>query len=205
MANLSHITRCGLREIDQIPFGMHACHFHSSREHLVAALVPFVVAGMRGNERCLWVTAPLLPAREAVQALRAACDDVDDAIQAGALRILDSARLKGLDVVQLWLDEEERALAEGYNGLRIAGDTRFLTAGDWSTFMEYEDAVTARCNGRRIVTLCSCALAQCNDQQMSEVMHAHHCALERLDTYWQVTAVSSFLEALRAGGDLIEI
>jgi hypothetical protein len=125
--------------------------------------------------------------------LRAACDDGDDAIQAGALRILDSARLKGLDVVQLWLDEEERALAEGYNGLRIAGDTRFLTAGDWSTFMEYEHAVTARCNGRRIVTLCSCALAQCNDQQMSEVMHAHHCALERLDAYWQVFAVPKFL------------
>jgi len=120
-------------------------------------------------------------------------DDVDDAIQAGALRILDSARLKGLDVVQLWLEEEERALAEGYNGLRIAGDTRFLTAGDWSTFMEYEHAVTARCNGRRIVTLCSCALAQGNDQQMSEVMHAHHCALERLDADWQVFAVPKFL------------
>jgi hypothetical protein len=43
--------------------------------------------------------------------------------------------------------EEERALAEGYNGLRIAGDARFLTAGDWSTFMEYEHAATSRCNG----------------------------------------------------------
>jgi hypothetical protein len=40
--------------------------------------------------------------------------------------------------------EEERALAEGYNGLRIAGDARFLTAGDWSTFMEYEHAATSR-------------------------------------------------------------
>jgi DcmR-like sensory protein len=186
MANLSHITHCGLPGIEWIPFGMHACHFYSSTDQLVAALVPFAVAGLCSNERCLWVTAPLLPAREAVQALRAACDDVDDAIQAGAPRILDSARLKGLDVVQLWLDEEEeRALAEGYNGLRIAGDTRFLT------FMEDEHAVTARCNGRRIVTLCSGALAQCNDQQMSEVMHAHHCALERLDTYWQVFAVPS--------------
>jgi hypothetical protein len=135
--------------------------------------------------------------------LRAACDDADDAIQAGALRILDSARLQGLDVVQLWLDEEERALAEGYNGLRIAGDTRSLAAGDWSTFMEYEHAVTERCNGRRIITLCSCDLAHCYDHQVSEVVHAHHCALERLDASWQVFVVPSFL-ALRAGGDLIE-
>jgi hypothetical protein len=57
------------------------------------------------------------------------------------------------------------------------------------------------------ITLCSCALAQCNSQQMSEVTHAHDCALERLDerldTYWQVFAAPSCLGALRAG-DLIE-
>ena len=46
------------------PFREHACHFYSSTDQLVAALVPYAVAGLRGNERCLWVTAPLLPARE---------------------------------------------------------------------------------------------------------------------------------------------
>jgi hypothetical protein len=189
MANLPHITRCGLPGIDRVPFGMHACHFYSDRDQLVAALVPYSVAGLRGNERCLWVTAPPLSAREAVKALRTAWDGVDDAIQTGALRILDSARLKGLDVVRFWLEEEERALAEGYNGLRIAGTTNFLTPNDWSAFMEYEQAVTERFNGRRIVTLCSYALAQCSDQQMSEAMHAHHCVLERLDADWQVLAV----------------
>jgi two-component sensor histidine kinase len=101
--------------------------------------------------------------------------------------------LKGLDIVQLWLEEEERALDAGYNGLRIAGNTSFLTPGDWSTFMEYEQAVTAGFSGRRIVALCSYALAHCNDQQMSDVMHAHHCALERPDADWQMVS----------GGDLI--
>jgi signal transduction histidine kinase len=86
---------------------------------------------------------------------------------ADALRILNfdqwyasSAGLKGLGVVQLWLEEEERALAEGYNGLRITGNTRFLEPAHWSTFMQYEQAVTARFNGRRIVALCSHSLAQ---------------------------------------------
>jgi hypothetical protein len=199
MTNLSHITRCGLREIDQIPFGMHACHFHSSREHLVAALVPFVVAGLRGNERCLWVTAPPLPARGAVSALRAAWDGADDAAQAGALRVLDfghwyasQAGLKGLDVVELWIEEEKRALAEGYDGLRIAGNASFLKPGDWSTFMKYEEAATARFNGRRIVALCSYARAECNDQQMSEVMHAHHCAFEGPNPDGQTFTVAQF-------------
>jgi hypothetical protein len=33
---------------------------------------------------------------------------------------------------------------------------------------------------------------------MSEVMHAHHCALERLDAYWQVFAVPKFLGGLES-------
>ena len=93
------------------------------------------VAGPRGNDRCLWVIAAPLPAREALQALRAAWDGLDDAIQAGALRILDSARDSP------WCSDSsrrKRARAEGRNGLRIAGNTSFLTPGDWSTFMEYE-------------------------------------------------------------------
>ena len=57
MANLSHITRCGLPGIEWVPFGMHACHFYSSTDQLVAALVPYAVAGLRSNDRCLWVTA----------------------------------------------------------------------------------------------------------------------------------------------------
>jgi two-component system, LuxR family, sensor kinase FixL len=204
MANLPHITRCGLPGVDCVPFGMHACLFYSDPDQLVAALVPYVVAGLRAHERCLWVIAPPLRAREVVQALRTAWDGVDDAIQAGALRILDSAQLRGIDVVQLWLEEEERALAEGCNGLRIAGDTSFLTPGDWPAFMAYERALTARCNERRIVALCGYALAQCNDQQMSEVMHAHHCAFERPDADWRVVAVPRLLNGFEISRDLIE-
>jgi len=204
MVNIPYITRCGLPGIEHVPFGMHACHFYRNRNELVAAMVPYFIAGLRENERCLWITAPPLPADEASQALRAASDAVDEAIQAGALRILDFdqwygslGRLKGLDVIQFWLEEEERALAEGYNGLRITGNTSFLTPGDWPTFMEYEQALSARFHGRRIVTICSYARARCNDQQTSEVMHAHHCAFERPDTDWQVIAASEF--SSRAG------
>jgi PAS domain S-box-containing protein len=197
MANLSHITHCGLPGIDRIPVGMHACHFYSDREQLVRAVTPYAVAGLRENERCIWITAPPLPAREAVQALSAAWNGVDDAIHAGALRILDfdqwyasAGQLKGLNVVELWLEEEERALAEGYDGLRIAGNTSFVKPGDWSTFMEYENSVTAQFSGRRIVALCSYALDQCNGQQMSDVVDAHHCAFQRADTDWQMVAVA---------------
>lgn len=194
LAQLPHFTCCGLPGIGHIPYGMHACHFYSHHDQIVAALVPYFAAGLREKERCLWVTAPPLPAREAATLLRAAHNGVDDAIQSGALRILDfdqwygsSARLKGLEVVQFWLDEEERALAEGYNGLRITENTSFLQPGDWPTFLEYEQALTQRFTGRRIVALCSYALAHCSDQRISEVMQAHQFAFECPAGEWQAT------------------
>ncbi len=191
MATPAHITHFGLPGIDRVPFGMHTCHFYDNRDQLIAALVPYFVAGLRHNERCLWITAPPLPVREASEALRHAWNNVDDAIQAGALRILDfdqwyagATGLKGSEVVQLWVEEEERALSDGYNGLRIAGNTSFLKEGDWSTFMEYEQTVSAHFKSRRIVALCSYALSQCTDQKMSEVLHSHDSALQSADDYW---------------------
>lgn len=199
MTNMPHITRCGLPGIDLIPFGMHACHFYGDRDQLAAAVVSYSVAGLRSNERCLWITAPPLPAHDAVAALRGAWDGVDDPLEAGALRVLDAAWLKGLDLMELCLAEEERALADGYTGLRIAGNTHFLTPDDWSTFVAHERAVTARFNTRRIVTLCSYARAHCEHRQMSEVMHAHHCALEGPDADGQVSAVPQSRGAASAG------
>jgi len=172
---------------------MHACHFYDDSDQLIAAMVPYILAGLRGKERCLWVAAPPLPGREAIQALRAAWDGTDDALQDGALRILasdqwysGSAGLKEIGIVELWLKEEERALAEGYNGLRIAGNTSFLKPGDWPILMEHERAATARFNGRRIVVLCSYSRAQCDDQQAHEVAQVHHCAFERPDADWRL-------------------
>jgi hypothetical protein len=194
MTKPTNITRCGLPGIDLVPVGMHACHFYSNGEDLVATLVPYILAGLSAKERCLWITAPPLPAHQAVEALRAAWNGVDDAIRAGALRIHDfdrwyasSVGLTGIDAVELWLEEEKHALAEGYTGLRIAGHTSFVEPGDPATCMEYEQAVSARFDGRRIVALCSYPQTHCDDRQMSEVRHAHHCTFERSDANWRVT------------------
>jgi hypothetical protein len=190
-----HLTDCGLPGIRRIPYGLHACHFYPDRARLIEALVPYFVAGLRSNERCIWVTAPPLPAGEAARELRAAWSGADDALATGALRILDfdhwytdPAGLKGIAVIDLWLREEERALAEGYRGLRITGNTSFLGSGDWQPFMNYERAVNGSLQGHRIVALCSYLLEGCSASQVAEVMRAHDCTFDRPDSGWQVIA-----------------
>jgi MEDS: MEthanogen/methylotroph, DcmR Sensory domain len=195
MVELPHLTDCGLPGISRIPYGLHACHFYPDREHLVEALVPYFLAGLRNNERCLWIAAPPLPAREARRALEAAWKGTAAALDSGAIRILDfdewyanGAGLSGLGVARFWLEEEQKALAAGYNGLRITGNTSFLSSSDWATFMEYERVVSQNFYGRRIVALCSYTLEGRSAQEVAEVMHSHECTFERPDSSWQVVA-----------------
>ena len=193
VASPPQLTSCGLPGIDRVPFGTHACHFYKDKDALISALVPYFVAGLRANERCLWITASPLPANEALKVLRAAWSDTDNAIQAGKLRILEfdewyerACQSKGREMVRLWLKEEERALADGYNGLRITGNITFLTPGTWSSFMDYEQSVSAQFRSRRIIALCSYLVTQSDETQQSEVMDAHNCTLEYEDATWRV-------------------
>ncbi|HVZ28329.1 MAG TPA: MEDS domain-containing protein [Rhizomicrobium sp.] len=189
----SHVTPCGLPGVGSIPVGMHSCHFYSDRQQLIDALVPYILAGLQAKERCLIIASPPLPARDLVRELRQGWDGVEEALHAGALRVIDFDRwylgttgLKSEDLVQLWLQEEERALAEGYSGLRVSGNISFLRPEQWPAFMAYEKSVSANFSKRRIVALCSYVLEDCTGDRKDQVLSAHRCAFERRDHDWHV-------------------
>jgi hypothetical protein len=189
----SHVTPCGLPGVGPVPVGMHSCHFYSDRQQLIEALVPFTLAGLRANERCLIIAAPPLPARDLVRELLQGWDGVEEALHTGALRVIDFDRwylgtsgLKSEDLVQLWLQEEGRALADGYSGLRVSGNINFLKPEQWPAFMTYEKSVSANFSNRRIIALCSYVLEECTGDRKAQVLRAHGCAFERRDRDWQV-------------------
>jgi hypothetical protein len=193
MSAAPYITDCGLPGIKHIPYGIHMCHFYRTREELAAALVPFFSAGLRANERCIWITADPFPAEDAKAGLARAGFDVEDAIERGRLVVRDysdwyaqAGELKGKDVVDLWLREEAEALGEGYAGLRITGNVTFLRPEDWSLFMEYEALIQKAFQGRRIVTLCTYWLEQCSATEVFDVMRRHSCTLDHPDHGWQI-------------------
>lgn len=188
------LTDCGLPGIRDIPFGVHMCSFYRTREELAAALVPYFSAGLRNHERCIWITAEPLLAADAAEELRRAGLEVDAAIRSGSLVVRDfsdwyaeGGSLKGSDVVALWIAEEQRALADGYSGLRITGNVTFLSnPEDWEVFMEYEALLHGALYSRRIVTLCTYRRPDCGASEMLDVMRRHSCTLERPDEGWQM-------------------
>ena len=142
------------------------------------------------SERCLWITAAPLHAAAAQAELRQAGLDVDAASRNGSIVIRDysawhsqAEQLRGSEVVELWLEEERQALAGGYSGLRMTGNTIFLKPQDWGMFMEYETLIGQAFAGRRIVTLCSYLLGQLGAADVLDVappQHHSHAPRRRL-------------------------
>jgi hypothetical protein len=185
-AALRHFTELGIPGLSWIPYGVHFCHFYPSKDDLIRAVVPYFVAGLRNNERCIWITAHPFPAHEAREEIAKVMPEAAAAIRDGLLRILCArqwygrcAAMSADDVVGLWLKEEEAALAAGLQGLRVAGDTSFLTPETWGAFMKYEGAVANAFNGRRIIALCSYDVHQWKVEEITEAMRHHQFTLVR--------------------------
>jgi hypothetical protein len=191
MSGPMHLTDCGLPGIKAIPYGIHMCHFFRGQDDLAAALVPYFAAGLRSNERCIWITAPPLHAGDAAAALEQAGLDALALERKGALLIRDytdwyaKVDSDAADILGRWLHEEERAIADGYSGLRITGNTSFVQSGDWSAFMDYEELLNREQSSRRIVTLCSYALGQCSAVDVLDVVRRHAGTLDQPDAGWQ--------------------
>src|SRR5579875_2633903 len=156
-------TRTGLPGIGDVPWGSHFCQFYTTAEELADALVPFFKAGLENNEQCVWVAADPLPVEAARAALSAAVPDLDDRLRRGQIEILhfDEFYLSGgkldIDIVLGdWIARKERALALGYSGLRLSGNTCWIaTREQWRSFADYEAKVNACFHEHRIVAICS--------------------------------------------------
>jgi signal transduction histidine kinase len=209
MSWTADLTKYGIPGIDNVPFGIHVCHFYRARHDLVDALVPYFAAGLCNNENCVWVTP--LPTDEAAAALGKVLNGVDALLDKGQMQIFDPktwhARTEGKDedaVVQFWLDEERNALNRGYQGLRSAVDaSSFLAGDDWDTLMDYEGAVSDAIRDRRILMLCSYDAQKCQATSVLEAVRTHQHALERRDVSWEIGSLVRE-DALRTMGSRLE-
>lgn len=186
-------TASGLPGVDELAWGDHICHFYRTREDLVDSLVPFFKVGLENNESCLWVTAEPFRAHEAHAALKAAVPDLDRRVRAGQIEIIDhdqwylqsGHQTDSASIVQGWLQRSERALAAGFNGLRLTGNTHWLTTDGWRDFVDYEQQINETFRHHRIIGLCSYCMSHCGNDEVFDVVRNHDFALARRDGEWQ--------------------
>ncbi|NOK35332.1 histidine kinase [Corallococcus exercitus] len=183
----------GIPAVGDLPWGSHFCQFYGDREDLVDSLVPYFKAGLENNEHCLWVTSEPFGATDARTMLRNAVPDLDQRMTRGQIEIIDhhdwymkSGGKSADEVLQGWVDRHGRALAQGYAGLRLTGNTYWLERQDWSDFVEYEARVTDTFKSHNIIGLCSYCLSRCGPRDVLDVVRNHQFALIRQAGEWEL-------------------
>ena len=172
--------------VGDVPWGSHLCQFYRSKADLVETLVPYFVAGLQQNERCIWIASEPLGAADCFRELEARVPDLAERARRGQIEIMDYAdwytrgeAMDGASTLRRWLDAEAEARQSGYAGLRLTGNTFALDQKDWAAFTDYEASVQATFHNRRIIALCSYCRDRCSADEIIDVIRNHDCALVR--------------------------
>ena len=199
------LRNSGIDIIGDVPWGTHFCQFYQTREDLMDILVPYFKAGLENNEFCMWVTSKPLGVEEAKEALRRAIPDIDVYLEKGQLEIspynqwyvkdgvFDSDR-----VLNGWVEKLNQALANGYDGLRLTGNTFWLEKEDWNDFVDYEEEVDRVIGNYQMIAVCTYCLDRCSATEIIDVVVNHQFALIKKEGKWEQIESSRHKQAEEA-------
>jgi signal transduction histidine kinase/ActR/RegA family two-component response regulator len=174
----------GIPGLDGLPWGAHFFHFYRSGDDLGKTLIPFFQAGLEANEQCFWVPSEHLPAARVRQLLSSTLPDCREREARGQLEVLEADWYQGRcsagtdGMVRACLEREERALASGYAGVRLAGNA--LGAGGGNSAREraeHEARVQAAFQGHKLLAFGSFALTDSSSIDLLEVLQRQGFAL----------------------------
>ncbi len=185
------LRKFGIALIGDVPWGTHLCQFYDSKQDLIDILVPYFAEGLNSNEFCMWVTSPPLEVDEAQKALAKAIPNIDEYLREGQLEIvsysdwyLQGGKFDCNRVLQGWVDKEKNALKNGFEGLRLTGNTFWIERSLWQSFVDYEEAVNSVIGEHKMLALCTYCLTNCSGTDVLDVVRNHIGTLVKQGNKW---------------------
>jgi len=185
-----------------VAWGAHFCFFYETREDLVDTLISYCKSGLESGEYCMWIVAEPLTVDEAKGALKAAVPDLDRHLADSRLELasardwfLQGGSFDGKRLTRSWYEKLASVSARGYAGMRVTGDTTWLTNKDWRHFCDYEDGLNEVIGNQRLAVLCTYPLAGCGAPQILDVVKTHQFVLARRHGNWEVVETAALKRA----------
>jgi C4-dicarboxylate-specific signal transduction histidine kinase len=199
----TEIRKTGIDVVgDMVAWGAHFCLFYETKDDLLDTLISYCKSGLESDEYCLWIVAEPLTIDEATNALKNAMPDLDRYLADSRLEIvpagdwfLPGGRFDGERVTGAWHEKLAHVSARGYAGIRVTGDTTWLTRKDWTHFCDYEDGLNEVIGNQRLAVLCTYPLAGCGAPQILDVVRTHQFVLARRHGSWDVVETAALKRA----------
>jgi DNA-binding CsgD family transcriptional regulator len=187
------IRKSGVGVLGDLPWGEHFCMFYETKEDLLDAVVPYFEAGFDGHEFCVWAVSEPLTEEEAGTALRRAVPGIDGSLADRGIEIipahewyLNGDHVDAKRIADGWHEKLSRALAAGYEGLRVSGNAFWLGTEYWQDFYDYEEEIHESLAGQPIIALCTYPLVGSRPSDILDVARVHQYTLARRKGVWEV-------------------
>ncbi|MDH5201950.1 MAG: PAS domain S-box protein [Nitrospirota bacterium] len=188
-----NLRKTGIDIIGNVIWGTHFCQFYQTKKDLIDILVPYFKAGLKNNEFCMWVTSKPLSEKEAREAMKKAMPGFDHYVNKGQIEIIPHTKwylkkgtFDGQRVLDGWVYKLNQALAKGYDGLRLTGNTFWLKKKNWKTFTDYEEKVNNVIGKYRMIAICTYSLNKCGASEVMDVISYHQFALIKRGKKWDI-------------------
>jgi PAS domain S-box-containing protein len=199
------LRNSGIDVIGGVPWGTHFCQFYHTKQDLIDILVPYFKAGLEDNEFCMWVTSKPLMVAEAEEAMKKAVNYFDEYLHRGQIEIIPYNEWYLLGgtfdddrVLNGWVSKLEQALARGYSGLRLTGNTFWLERNHWQAFTEYEAKVNDVIGKYRMMAVCTYNIDKCDGTAVIDVVRNHQFALIKQEGKWDIIESDIYKQAKQA-------
>src|SRR5438132_6219954 len=196
------LRQTGIEPVGEMPWGTHFCHFYETKDDLLETLLPFFKAGLEANEFCAWVVSEPLNEAEVWQALGRAVPDFDRYVSSHSIEVLNArdVYLAGGEIdlhriIGNWNAKLERALARGYEGMRVTGNTAWLEQKQWRDFMEYEAELNRGIIDQPMLVLCTYPLMTSGACEFLDVAGTHQFAVAKRRGRWEVVETPQLTQA----------
>jgi C4-dicarboxylate-specific signal transduction histidine kinase len=187
---------------DVAAWGAHFCLFYETKQDLLDTLISYCKSGLEKEEYCLWIVAEPLTIEDAKDALKSAVPHLDRYFADSRLEIvaardwfLPSGVFDGKTLTASWYEKLASVSARGYPGMRITGDTTWLSKKEWTHFCDYEDGLNEVIGNQRLAVLCTYPLEACGAPQILDVVRTHQFVLARRHGNWDVLETATLKRA----------
>ena len=198
----TNLRATGIPVLGPRAWGTHSCCFYATQQDLLETLVPYFKAGLENKEQCLWILSPQLREEDAINALRRAVPGLDQHFAEDRLQLiphekfyLEGGRFEIDTVFGRWDQYSSRALAKGFEGLRVAGDTGWVHGRYRGLLLDYEHQLDQYVAGQRSLVLCTYPLAASDSAELLDLVRTHQSAIARRNGNWEIVETSDLKRA----------
>jgi|GEM_PF-779662 len=174
----------GLETMPELPWGTHLCQFYKTADDLLSVALPFIKAGMENNEYCLWVAWEPVDTARVLEAMAGQLPDPTILFGSHQIEVASHCTpdfrkgpFQSGGLAEPVKERIEKAIAMGYEGVRIADNFSWHHESDWCGLIEGERAAAEAMAQYPVLALCSYPIDGCTGFQMKDIGGAHHYVL----------------------------